>query len=104
MLAKPKNNEILTGNQKFKGFCIDLIEKIASLCNFTYEIIEVYDGLHGSYSNITMKWNGLIGEIIEKVTIFLYKLLFKHNFNKVKFKFIERFIPFQSKFQNIILI
>jgi len=75
MLAKPKNNEILKGNQKFKGFCIDLIEKIASLCNFTYEIIEVYDGLHGSYSNITNKWNGLIGEIIEKVILFIQTII-----------------------------
>jgi ionotropic glutamate receptor len=70
MLATSKNNEILKGNKKYKGFCVDLLQQIAKICNFTYEIRQVNDNLHGSYSNITKKWNGLVGEIIDKVNIF----------------------------------
>ena len=75
MLVVPKNNETLIGNQKFEGFCIDLLEKIAKLCNFTYEIREVNDGQHGSFSFITNKWNGIVGEIIEKVKFFKNRIL-----------------------------
>ena len=48
--------------------CIDLIEKIASICNFTYTIKLVDDGFHGSF--VDGKWNGIIGELIEQVKIF----------------------------------
>jgi hypothetical protein len=79
MLVVPKNNETLIGNQKFEGFCIDLLEKIAKLCNFTYEIRQVNDGQHGSFSFITNKWNGIVGEIIEKVKVFKNRILkFSH--------------------------
>ena len=54
-------------NQKYKGFCIDLLDKIAKICNFTYKIKLVDDGFHGSFVN--GKWNGLIGELIDKVKI-----------------------------------
>ena len=81
MLATPKNNEILSGNEKYQGFCVDLLKQIAKICNFTYEIRQVNDGLHGSYSNITKKWNGLVGEIIEKVNLYCLKF-FKYIFNK----------------------
>ena len=61
----PLDNETLTGNFQYKGYCIDLIEKIANRCNFTYQIKLVEDGFHGSVVN--GKWNGIIGELIDRV-------------------------------------
>lgn len=58
-------NQTLHENDHYEGYCIDLLEKIASICNFTYEIKLVDDGYHGSFVN--GKWNGLVGELIEQV-------------------------------------
>ena len=50
MLKKRTTNENLTGNDLYEGFCVDLLERISVLCNFTYEIKLVDDGFHGSFS------------------------------------------------------
>jgi hypothetical protein len=62
------------GNYVYTGFCIDLLEKISKICNFTYKIRLVEDGYHGSWNG--SKWNGMIGEITEKVFTKLTLLLF----------------------------
>ena len=49
---------------KYKGFCIDLLEKISKICEFNYTIKLVDDGLHGSF--VDGKWNGLVSELIDK--------------------------------------
>lgn len=59
-----KTSENLTGNNRFEGYCIDLLEKIANICNFTYTIKLVDDGYHGTLIN--GKWNGIIGELVDK--------------------------------------
>ena len=50
------------GNYVYTGFCIDLLEKISKICNFTYKIRLVEDGYHGSWNG--SKWNGMIGELV----------------------------------------
>ena len=67
MKREPVNNETLRGNDKYKGYCVDLLEKISKICGFNYSIKLVEDGLHGSYVN--GKWNGIVSELIEKVSI-----------------------------------
>ena len=42
-----------------------MLERIATLCNFTYTIKLVDDGFHGAYVN--GEWNGIVKELIEKV-------------------------------------
>lgn len=59
------NNESLSGNEQYIGFCIDLIERIAKACNFNYTIKLVEDGLHGTL--VDGKWNGIVSELIDKV-------------------------------------
>jgi hypothetical protein len=42
----------LTGNERYMGYCVDLMERIATLLNITYEIRHVKDnkfGAKGSY-------------------------------------------------------
>jgi ionotropic glutamate receptor len=64
MLATPDGNETLEGNAMYKGFCVDLLEKISKICKFNYTIKLVEDGLHGTQVN--GKWNGIVRELIDK--------------------------------------
>ncbi len=65
-MFKKSFNKSLSTNNQFEGFCIDLLEKIASMCNFSYKIKLVDDGYHGSLME-NGKWSGIVGELIEKV-------------------------------------
>lgn len=80
MLKKPKHNETLFGNDRYRGYCIDLLEKISKMCNFSYVIKLVDDGKHGAL--VGGKWNGMVGELIDKVIFFINLRLetFKNTF------------------------
>lgn len=64
----PKENEKLEGNERYEGFCVDLLNLTATLLDFKYEIHLVNDNSFGTkigeHSNGTEIWNGLIGEIL----------------------------------------
>ncbi|XP_078496279.1 glutamate receptor ionotropic, NMDA 2B [Lissotriton helveticus] len=47
-----------------KGFCIDILKKIAKNVKFTYDLYLVTNGKHGKKINGT--WNGLVGEVVTK--------------------------------------
>ncbi|KAM5149024.1 glutamate receptor ionotropic, NMDA 2B [Mantella aurantiaca] len=47
-----------------KGFCIDILKKIAKTVKFTYDLYLVTNGKHGKKINGT--WNGMIGEVVTK--------------------------------------
>ncbi|VVC37864.1 Ionotropic glutamate receptor, L-glutamate and glycine-binding domain,Ionotropic glutamate [Cinara cedri] len=47
----------------WKGYCIDLIEKLAEEMNFKYELIA--KNKFGEFDSTTNKWNGLIGGLVE---------------------------------------
>lgn len=53
-------------NNIWKGYCIDLIEKLANEMNFKYELV-VKDKF-GELDSITNKWDGLIGGLVEGVS------------------------------------
>jgi len=38
-------------NDQFSGFCIDLLKRLADLCEFEYELKLVEDNIHGSQIN-----------------------------------------------------
>lgn len=44
-----------------KGFCIDILKKIAKTVKFTYDLYLVTNGKHGKKVNGT--WNGMVGEV-----------------------------------------
>lgn len=58
MLREPVNNETLIGNARYRGYCIDLLEKISKMCGFNYTITLVEDGKHGAL--VDGKWNGMV--------------------------------------------
>jgi ionotropic glutamate receptor len=58
-----------TGNARFEGFCIDLLDTIAANLGFQYELYLVPDGKFGAENTTTGEWNGLVREIIDKVCV-----------------------------------
>ncbi|XP_075907010.1 glutamate receptor ionotropic, kainate 3 [Nelusetta ayraudi] len=59
-----KSDKALVGNDRFEGFCIDLLKELANVLGFTYEIRLVPDSKYGSQDE-KGQWNGMIKELIE---------------------------------------
>uniref|UniRef100_H3DLG1 Glutamate receptor n=1 Tax=Tetraodon nigroviridis TaxID=99883 RepID=H3DLG1_TETNG len=47
-----------------KGFCIDVLKRLAKNVGFTYDLYLVTNGRHGK--NIDGEWNGMVGEVVSK--------------------------------------
>ncbi|KAJ8389440.1 hypothetical protein AAFF_G00119780 [Aldrovandia affinis] len=47
-----------------KGFCIDVLKRLAKIVGFTYDLYLVTNGKHGK--NIDGEWNGMVGEVMYK--------------------------------------
>ncbi|CAB3386125.1 Hypothetical predicted protein [Cloeon dipterum] len=60
------NGEKLTGNDRFEGYSIDLIDGISQILGFKYEFQLVPDGRYGSYNPVTKKWDGLVKQLLER--------------------------------------
>ncbi|KRZ01948.1 Glutamate receptor ionotropic, kainate 2 [Trichinella zimbabwensis] len=58
-----KSVENLSGNDRYEGFCIDLLERIAEMNKFNFTIHEVKDKSYGT-PDANGRWNGIIGELI----------------------------------------
>lgn len=57
-----ENHADLEGNDKYEGYVVDLIEKIAKEINITYEFSLTNEG-NGKRDKKTNKWNGIIGQV-----------------------------------------
>lgn len=66
-LPTPSNNE-LNQNELFEGFCIDILRLIAKMVGFEYNIKLVPDGKYGVYDLETGEWNGIVRELMDKVS------------------------------------
>lgn len=64
---------ILGQPKRYKGFSIDVLDALAKVLGFKYEMYQVADGKYG-YPQSNGSWNGMIGELIGKV-IFIYSKL-----------------------------
>ncbi|KPP70168.1 glutamate receptor ionotropic, NMDA 2D-like, partial [Scleropages formosus] len=47
-----------------KGFCIDVLKRLAKIIGFTYDLYLVTNGKHGK--KIDGEWNGMVGEVVYK--------------------------------------
>lgn len=63
-----KDEKNLTGNARYEGFCIDLLKWIAGQVGFQYTIRLVPDHMYGVYDPDTKEWNGIVRELMEKVS------------------------------------
>ncbi|XP_018578369.1 glutamate receptor ionotropic, kainate 2-like isoform X2 [Anoplophora glabripennis] len=64
VMLKPQPN--LVGNDRFEGFCIDLLKEIASMVSFEYRIVLVPDGKYGAFDFETGEWNGIVRQLMDK--------------------------------------
>uniref|UniRef100_A0A3B4U3P7 Glutamate receptor ionotropic, NMDA 2C n=1 Tax=Seriola dumerili TaxID=41447 RepID=A0A3B4U3P7_SERDU len=66
--ARGHQSPIKTGvapmKQCCKGFCIDILKRLARIVGFTYDLYLVTNGKHGK--KIDGVWNGMIGEVVYK--------------------------------------
>ncbi|CAK8683546.1 unnamed protein product [Clavelina lepadiformis] len=58
-----KNWKQFEGNDRYEGFCIDLLQAINSITPIKYRIKIVSDGQYGSKNETKGIWNGMIGEL-----------------------------------------
>lgn len=65
MQQKPFIIKDETAPKGFTGYCIDLIDRIAEILKFDYEIVAVADGKFGNMDE-NGKWNGVVRELVEK--------------------------------------
>ena len=49
----------------YEGYCIDVLDQLASELKFTYEIEAFPNGTYGA--EVNGQWDGLIGELVSKV-------------------------------------
>ncbi|XP_029694911.1 glutamate receptor ionotropic, NMDA 2D isoform X3 [Takifugu rubripes] len=58
------NEGVAPMKQCCKGFCIDILKRLAKIVGFTYDLYLVTNGKHGK--KIDGVWNGMIGEVVQK--------------------------------------
>ena len=57
---------------RYEGYIVDLLDKVAKLIGFRYEIVPVRDGSYG-FEQPDGTWDGMVGELKNRViTIFEY--------------------------------
>uniref|UniRef100_A0A2K5F6A5 Glutamate receptor n=2 Tax=Aotus nancymaae TaxID=37293 RepID=A0A2K5F6A5_AOTNA len=59
-----KSDRTLYGNDRFEGYCIDLLKELAHILGFSYEIRLVEDGKYGAQDD-KGQWNGMVKELID---------------------------------------
>ncbi|XP_047363593.1 glutamate receptor ionotropic, kainate 2-like isoform X4 [Vespa velutina] len=55
---------MLSGNERYEGFGIDIIQELSKSLGFNYTFEVQTDSVYGSYINKTGKWSGMIGKIM----------------------------------------
>ncbi|XP_042214058.1 glutamate receptor ionotropic, kainate 2-like isoform X3 [Homarus americanus] len=59
------DHEQRKGNDKFEGFCFDLIHEISLLRGFNYTFKKVEDDSYGSKNRETGEWDGIVRELLD---------------------------------------
>ncbi|KAF4082060.1 hypothetical protein AMELA_G00147350 [Ameiurus melas] len=59
-----KSDKVLYGNDRFEGYCLDLLKELSNILGFSYEVKLVSDGKYGA-QNDKGEWNGMVRELID---------------------------------------
>ncbi|XP_016344311.1 glutamate receptor ionotropic, kainate 4 [Sinocyclocheilus anshuiensis] len=59
------NHQELEGNERYEGFCVDMLKELADILKFKYRIRLVGDGVYG-VSGTNGTWTGMVGELISR--------------------------------------
>ncbi|KAE8743138.1 hypothetical protein FOCC_FOCC011231 [Frankliniella occidentalis] len=58
----------LTGNDRYEGFCIDLIKELALQLGFNYTFVQQPDNAYGSCNAVTERCTGMLGKVQDGAT------------------------------------
>lgn len=65
VMLRPNHQE-LEGNDRYEGFCVDMLKELADILKFKYRIRLVGDGVYG-VPGANGTWTGMVGELISRV-------------------------------------
>ncbi|TNN01859.1 hypothetical protein fugu_011241 [Takifugu bimaculatus] len=60
-----QNHQDLEGNDRYEGFCVDMLKELADILKFKYRIRLVGDGHYG-VPGANGTWTGMVGELISR--------------------------------------
>lgn len=63
-----KSAHKLEGNDRFEGFCVDLLREMSTSLGFRYRLKLVRDGAYGARDS-QGRWNGMIRELVDRVSL-----------------------------------
>jgi len=63
-----KSSSIITGNDRYEDFAIDIIQEMSKMLGFNYTFEVQIDKAYGSFNDIIKKWDGMLGKIIAGVS------------------------------------
>lgn len=66
VMLRPNYQE-LEGNDRYEGFCVDMLKELADILKFKYRIRLVGDGVYG-VSGANGTWTGMVGELMTRVS------------------------------------
>ena len=66
VMLKEDGYDSTNPNDRFEGFCVDLLAEISNVLHFNYSIHLVADGQYGSMEGI--EWTGMIRELMDKAS------------------------------------
>lgn len=66
-----QNHQELEGNDRYEGFCVDMLKELADILKFKYRIRLVGDGVYG-VPGANGTWTGMVGELISRVCKYLH--------------------------------
>lgn len=66
MMHEGKNH---SGNNRFYGFCVDILERISKKAGFNYLINVSRDKKYGAKDPETGEWNGMVYQLIKHVCV-----------------------------------
>lgn len=67
-----QNHQDLEGNDRYEGFCVDMLKELADILKFKYRIRLVGDRLYG-VPGANGTWTGMVGELISRVCKYIHE-------------------------------
>lgn len=58
----------MEGNDRYEGYSVDLIDSIAKILGFKYNFELTPDNKYGSFNKVTKKWDGLVKQLLDRVS------------------------------------
>lgn len=70
----------MEGNERYEGYCVDLVYEIVKYVRIKYKLFIVGDGKYGVRDLEIKIWNGMVGEFVYGVSIFNFIVIYFYFF------------------------